>query len=254
MLRSIKEMKGLAIAAVDGAIGTVDDVYFDDRQWTIRYLVVDAGGWLTGRKVLISPMAVRGMDWANEQVQTGLTTQQIENSPGTDTARPVSRQHEAELHDYYDYPYYWAGPYLWGGTVFPTIMPPKPFDDPARDEARTRVEQEREQADPNLRSHGEVVGYEVRAKDDTVGHVEDFLFDDRDWSIRLLVVDTSDWWPDKSVLLAPQRIDHASWPERQIVVNLTRDEVENSPEFDPAYPPPIGPQYEIYRRFGMPAS
>ena len=46
-----------------GLIGEVDDLYFDDEDWAIRYLVVDTGGWLSGRKVLISPVAIGHPDW-----------------------------------------------------------------------------------------------------------------------------------------------------------------------------------------------
>ena len=58
MLRNVKESRGFAIRATDGVIGEVDDLYFDDENWAVRYLVVETGGWLSGRKVLISPYAI----------------------------------------------------------------------------------------------------------------------------------------------------------------------------------------------------
>ena len=64
MLRSMKDLSGFTIGATDGDIGTVTDGDFDDLSFTVRYLVDDSGGWLTGRKVLLSPIAVRKMDWA----------------------------------------------------------------------------------------------------------------------------------------------------------------------------------------------
>jgi len=64
MLRNAKELPGLTIRATNGEIGTVKEFYFDDETWAIRYLVVDTGGWLGGRLVLISPMSVIGEpDW-----------------------------------------------------------------------------------------------------------------------------------------------------------------------------------------------
>jgi hypothetical protein len=53
---SVKDLAGFHLAATDGSIGEVQDCYFDDVHWTVRYLVVDMGGWLSGRKVLISPL------------------------------------------------------------------------------------------------------------------------------------------------------------------------------------------------------
>ena len=58
MLRSLKELQGYTISATDGDIGSVHDFYFDDQHWTVRYLVVDTGGWLSGRRVLVSPLAL----------------------------------------------------------------------------------------------------------------------------------------------------------------------------------------------------
>lgn len=63
MLRSIEELRGYTIGAIDGDIGSVDDFYFDDERWAVRYLVADTGGWLGGRKVLITPPALREPDW-----------------------------------------------------------------------------------------------------------------------------------------------------------------------------------------------
>jgi len=53
MQYSVKDLKGYAIGATDGDIGKLDDFYFDDKSWTIRYLVAETGNWLLNRKVLI---------------------------------------------------------------------------------------------------------------------------------------------------------------------------------------------------------
>lgn len=92
---------------------------------------------------------------------------------------------------------------------------------------------EREQGDPHLRSSKEVRGYDIRASDDSVGHVEDFLIDAKDWTIRFVVVDTRNWWPGKKVLVSPDRVERVSWEDRRIDLGITRAEVEGSPEFDP---------------------
>jgi len=58
VLRRLKPLLGEAIAATDGEAGRVEEVYFDDDHWRLRYLVVNTGGGLTGRKVLVSPEAI----------------------------------------------------------------------------------------------------------------------------------------------------------------------------------------------------
>lgn len=252
MLHSAKELKGLKIAATDGELGTVDDLFFDDEHWTIRYLVVDTGGWITGRDVLIPINALMEGDWVNETIRVNLTKRQIETSPGVSTDAPVSRQNETSLYQHYGYPYYWNGPNLWGTMVFPVALAQAPTPDPEMRYGDTRLAEDRPSGDPHLRSIKEVTGYKIHATDDTVGHVEDFLVDDKDWSIRLMVVDTKNWLPGKDVLISPQRIADVNWGEQKVKVDASRDAIENSPEYEPANPPPFGSKYDLYRRFGTP--
>jgi len=47
MLKKAKTLKGYKLNSRDGEIGSVKEFYFDDRHWTIRYLVADTGDWLT---------------------------------------------------------------------------------------------------------------------------------------------------------------------------------------------------------------
>ena len=110
MLRNVTRLKGFEIRARDGWIGAVDQFYFDDESWAIRYLVVNTGDWLADRLVLVSPLALRQAKWETRQLVVALTKKQVEGSPSIDTHKPVSRQHEAAYLGYYGYPYYWAGP------------------------------------------------------------------------------------------------------------------------------------------------
>ena len=119
MLRNTADLKGFAIQATDGELGTVDQFYFDDETWAIRYFMVETGGWLGGRRVLISPISVVHADWQAKRLDVALTKKQVEHSPNVNTHQPVSRQHEAEYYGYYGYPYYWDGPYLWGPAFYP---------------------------------------------------------------------------------------------------------------------------------------
>ena len=50
MLNKAKILKGYKLNSRDGEIGKVNEFYFDDHHWTIRYLVADTGDWLTGRQ------------------------------------------------------------------------------------------------------------------------------------------------------------------------------------------------------------
>src|SRR5438093_9129794 len=135
MLHNVKELSGFTVGARDGELGRVDDAYFDDQRWVIRYVVVDTGRWLGGRKVLISPRSVRGIDWSNEVLNVDLTQQQVRDAPSIDTQKPVSRQHEIDYYNYYGYPYYWEGSGLWGPTILPfPWVGPSPAAEPVGQE------------------------------------------------------------------------------------------------------------------------
>lgn len=249
MLHSVKALHGFTVIATDGDIGTIQDVYFDDARWTIRYLVVDTGGWLRGRKVLVSPISFSEPDWDQEVIQVNLSREQVEQSPGVDTEKPISRQQEEEFYRHYDYPLYWVGPLLWGFGAFP---PMGGMFGRERDETRSTSAGGAESAtvhvDSHLRSSSDVLGYHIRATDDAVGHVEDFLFDEKDWSVQYMIVETRNWLPGKHVLISPQRIESVSWPDRHVFVNVTRLAIERSPEYDAANPPPREERSDLYRR------
>lgn len=58
MLLTLGDLRRVRIAATDGELGHVHDLYFDDLSWTVRYLVVDTGNWLPDRWSLVSPQSV----------------------------------------------------------------------------------------------------------------------------------------------------------------------------------------------------
>lgn len=273
MLRQSKDLLDLAIGATDGAIGDVKDLYFDDEAWVIRYLVVDAGSWLSSRKVLISPIAAGKPDWANRLLPVSLTQEQVRRSPDIDTDMPVTRQHETDHLDHYSYPYYWGGFGLWGTGGYPNMLLPgyagfgsaeaaraEADAAQARNEERLREqEQERENengnrhetaADPHLRSCNAVVGYDIEAADGEIGHVEGLLVDEESWAVRYLVISTRNWGFGHDVLVAPQWIKRVSWAERSVAVELTRDALKQAPWYDPALPFSREMEIAVYKHYG----
>jgi len=94
MLRNIKDMEDLTIAAMDGIVGRVRDFYFDDNAWVIRYLIVETHERLPRRRVLISPIAIGQPNWIERVLPVSITRKQVHDSPDIDTEKPVSRQQE----------------------------------------------------------------------------------------------------------------------------------------------------------------
>jgi hypothetical protein len=230
MLYTLSNLEGCSLRARDGEIGSVQDFYFDDEAWAIRYLVADTGKWLPGRKVLISPMSLGRVDRNEKHIEVNLTRDQIEKCPPVDTRKPISRQHEVEFYDHYNYPYYWPGPYLWGPVPYPGALPEPTESAQVNKEVRAIKERQRSQ-DQHLRSAKEVEGYYIEASDGEIGHVEDFLADDQSWAIRYVVVDTRNWWPGKKVVVAPQWIEGVNWQDSKVYVDLPREKIRQAPEY-----------------------
>jgi len=229
MLRSLKSLERYTVSATDGDIGTVADFLMDDSRWTVRYLVVETGGFFQGRQVLITPIAFREIDFSAERFRLSLSMQKVKNSPSINLDLPVSQQHERDFYGYYGYPYYWGYGGLWGMGGYPGAMatgnyqraPDRPGEPPA---------------DRHLRSAKDVEGYHIEGTDGSIGHVKDFVVDDESWAGRFRGAATTNWWPGKSVLIAPEWTTRVSWLDRKVYLGMTREAIKRSPEWSATYP------------------
>lgn len=247
MLTDNKNLKGLIIRATDGEIGSIDQLYFDDQTWAIRYLTAQTGSWLNGRQVLISPHAILQTDWPAGRIDVSLTRQQVERAPDIDTQRPVSRQHEAEYYSYYGYPYDWEGPFLWGPSYYPAgILPLARYPEGSA----ARIPQT--SLDAHLRSTGAVAGYKMHATDGEIGHLDRFIIDDEAWTIRYLEVATKNWWPGKRVLLSPEWVEKISWADEKIFVAVDRKAIQTCPDYLDSVPITRAYENKIYFHYGRP--
>ncbi len=225
-LRKAKDLEKLTIHAVDGEIGKPEEFYFDDSTWSVRYMVINTGSWLLGRRVLIAPAVVTDIDDGAHAIKITLTQEQVKNSPLVDTRKPISRQYEEEYYRYYE----WA-PY-WGAGVVAEPYPPPP-----RGIARALDEEEvstRDIRQTHLRSSDEVTGYTIEAKDGEIGHVKELIIDDQDWIVGYFEVDTRNWWPGKKVLVSRTWIDGIDWLERKVRLDLERHVIQSAQEYNPS--------------------
>lgn len=269
MLRSADALIGYGIQALDDILGRSHDFLFDDHEWVIRYLVVDTRDWLPGRKVLIATRELGQPDWSTRLFPVNLKREQVENSPKLDLDKPISRQDERDIHEHYGWAYYWQPAYM-GEVGFPpqTMGPmgepvgshfarPAPSGEnisPDNEPRPTREEpQPKEGPDPNLRSFREVEGYRIQASDGEIGHVADVIFDDEDFAIRYLVVDTRNWLPGRKVLVSPVWIFDINWSEHDVFTDLPRETIKHSPEYDPTTPVNRDYEEKLYDYYGRPA-
>jgi hypothetical protein len=243
MLRSANDLHGYTLHATDGDIGRVDEFYFDDESWTVRYLVGETGHWLPGRRVLISPIAIRNADWGNRRLNVNLTCEQVKESPDVETHRPLSRRWEARYHAYYQWPVYWAGAALWGVAAYPSLL--------AEQEPEPAVDEDASDEDSRLQSTRDVTGYQIHALDGDIGHVADLLMDEENWAIRYFVIDTGAWWPGKQVLLSPDWVDEVKWSEAKVYTPLMRERIQSSPAYDPRFPVTREYEADLFAHYGQ---
>lgn len=249
MLRSLKDLEQYTVKATDGDIGRVVDFLLDDEGWVVRYLVVQTGGamFLNGRRVLISPISFKSAEWSTGSFNLTLTKDKVKNSPDVDVDKPVSRQHERAYSRYFGYPYYWRYSGAWAMEPYPAqLAAANLFDEAPGDGAPEDA------GDVHLRSAKELRRYHIQGSDDAIGHVDDFIVDDESWHIRYLVVDTRNWWFGKRVLVSPHWATKVSWAEDKVHVDLTREAIKNSPEWNPTEG--INREYEtrLYDYHGRP--
>jgi uncharacterized protein YrrD len=266
MLCSANELEGFEIVATDGGIGNVEQFYFDDERWAVRYIVVSTGNWLSGRQVLISPFSVAQVDRGEKKLQVNLTRSQVEMSPQIDTRKPVSRQMEAAHSDYYGYPHYWKSPLLWGEAERPAVSSNRTATATVTRQSSAKAATAGDNAasvattaemptisnEVHLRSAQEVGSYFIEAADGEIGHVDDLIVDDDTWAIRYLTVDTGDWWPGKRVLISPQWISSIEWAQSKVHVHLSRQGVKGSPAYDTSMLVSRDYEQQLYGHYGQP--
>lgn len=230
MLQSINDLKGYSIFATDGLIGNIEEFYFEDTNYVIQYIVANTGNWLTGKQNLISPFRISHLDKEKGQIHVALTKEQVINSPTIDKHRPVSRQMEKIISDYYGASYYWdqrpdlnASQLAIANAAAATVKSALTTQSVVSTEPTPDV---------HLRSVQEVASYEISALDGLIGTVVDFILETDNWKIHYLTIDTGNWLPGKHVLISAGWVEHINWSQRKVKVNLTRQQIEKSPNFD----------------------
>lgn len=193
MLRSLNNILGSTIIATDGEIGSVHDALLEDISWRVAYLVVETGSWFKRHKVLLSPSVLKQPEWGRKVLPVSLAIEQVKSSPDIDTDQPVSRQQEMALNLYYGWPSYW--------------------EIPVEPQEATLT------GDPHLRSCRELVGYGVTGAGDRLGQVEDFILDDKSWSIRYIVTRAGVESGGHMLLLPTENAREISWTYRRIEFN-----------------------------------
>jgi hypothetical protein len=220
MQLNINSLLGFSLSATDGEVGKIEETYFDDRNWAIRYLVVKTGQWLSGRKVLISPLAFDRSKWKGGTFPVNLTKKQILNSPDVDTGRPLSLQHTKSLNEYYR----WQ-PFIDNGFYAPVHC-----DQPDLTEKPSVNSSSADNI--HLRSTRDTRGFRIYAKDGEVGFVSGFIVEDESWKIIYLLVVAKSIFGDQKILISVHDIMKIKWNESKIYLDISVKAVEQCRTFD----------------------
>lgn len=105
-LLSMTEVSRYHVHAADGGIGHVENLLLDAPSWSIRYLVVNTSNWWVGKHVLISPYAIKKIDWSDRSIRVDITRAKVKASPPWNRAEMIDTAFERQLHDYYGWPGY----------------------------------------------------------------------------------------------------------------------------------------------------
>jgi len=246
MLRSLKDLERYKVTASDGDIGHVENFLLDDEHWVVRYLIVETSGFLDGRRVLISPISFREVDWPTKRFHLALTMDKIKNSPSVNTDKPVIRQHELDYYGHYRYPHYWGSSWMWGNGDTPGSLTNGEWNEAS-------AKHSAEFGDVHLRSANELGGYHIQGSDEPIGHVEDLIVDDETWAIRYLVISTNNWLFGRKVLVSPHWATRVSWDERNVYVAMSRQSIMDSPELNGLETLSRDFESRLYKHYGRPA-
>lgn len=248
MLWKAHDLEQFSLQAKDGKIGEITDLFVSDDNWIVRYLVVATEGWWERHEVLVSPIAFElPLNPVAKVIPVSITKEQIRNAPPVNTNEPVSRHYETRYYDHYGWPYYWVGGAGWGPFVAASDL--------ARAAASKEGSVNPPPENPHLRSANELNRYRFEGRDGSLGHVEDLIISDENWSVRYLEIATRNWWPGgKKVLLATDWIRDVNWAARTLSADVARDAVKKAPEYDETAP--ITDEYEssLARHYGLASS
>lgn len=216
MIRSLENLIGYRTVAINGDIGTVEDFYFDDRSWKLRYVVASAGGWLNRRHVLLSMDVAGEITDSKRLFKINLTKESICASPGIESDIPVTRQKEILLAEHFGWRPYWT---------------PDPLFGVDRPNERMEMDGVLPGADPHLRSLREVTTYTVCGSGlDTF--VLDMIADDVSGEVNWLAVASSRSLAAQAYLIPAGQVDRIDWTGRLVV--LKEGASASMTPFDPA--------------------
>ena len=218
MLHSINSLFGYELIGKDGTLGTVFDVLIDDSNWSTRYLLIDTGVWLPGKKLIIEPKVLQEPNTDSQTIPIKLdrssVTKEIETLHGFDS-------------------YSWWEPSVHHSTATRTAPALAMLGPTAEPIVR---ENEKDTDISTLHSLKTLIGQGVSVDKNRMGSVEDFILCTDDWKLPFLIATTRTWLPQKRVMVATTVIKRVVPLTRTIQLSLSKQAFESCPEYKPKTP------------------
>ncbi len=227
MLQSVRELYGEKIGALDGDLGHIKDFYFDEKDWAIRYLVVDADSWLPGRHVLISRHALKSLNQSGGALRLNLTRKQIEDSPLIELHKPLSRQSEEDYCRYYGWPCHWQGegsPGKNGFLISELAAKPLPNMPVAANGSRATDD------DLHMRATRAADSSGRDRIDWKISDACDYMIDPQSWAIRQVVIKTGRRLSCQEIGIPTDKVEQIAWDKSTMLVSLMKAAIEPSSE------------------------
>ncbi len=221
MIRSCKSLEGYSLHALDGEIGHLKTLHFNDEDWSIKYLVIDLGGFWSEKKVLLLPSASYEFSWIEQNISVKLTREQIKSSLPYNADLPVSDQHEL-INRINFKSLYLIEP--WSGSFLPLWFP-----DLSAGQALKNLVQEI--GDKDLRCVKMITGYKVVLNDKELGKVEDFILDCNEWKLREIVIETNHLLHSSKKIIPVSKIKVFDTDNEKIELDLSSTELEDYPDY-----------------------
>lgn len=217
------------INATDGEMGKIKDLYMDEN-WNVRYVIVDTRKWLPERKVLLPPSAFSGIHEEDETVDVEYDKSTVKDSPTVPENTDLTRDKENQLINYF-------GWYRDDVLISAEQRPLGLFrgqEEAERhrysDELMEEEDRLLEHRDNNLRSHQELIGARVHAKDGKIGKIIDFIRDDT-WNIKYIVLTSTDLQVQDHYRYPVEQITSIDWYEGDVYLDETMKSFENKRDF-----------------------
>jgi sporulation protein YlmC with PRC-barrel domain len=95
--------------------------------------------------------------------------------------------------------------------------------------------------------------FSLGATDGEIGKIKDIYFDDQSWTLRYLVAETGNWLFQRKVLIAPLAVQRSGLENEILDVNLTKEQVKDSPDIDTELPVSLQQESSLFDHYAWPS-